>query len=91
MYFNVDIEVLNFFASFSMARRADTMRDGIGLGQTTGLREYLSSGYGLRFSTDIYGSKREKTVFYEYLQQRCFFLTEISESLRRPPGVYRRM
>ena len=32
-------------------------------------REYLSTGYGLRFSTEIYGSKREKTVFHEYLHE----------------------
>ena len=27
------------------------------------LRECLSTGYGLRFSTELYGSKREKMVF----------------------------
>ena len=55
------------------------------------LREYLSTGYGLRFSTEIYGSKREKTVFHEYLQEYCFVLTEISENIWKPPGVYGRM
>ena len=39
------------------------------------LREYLSTGYGLRFSTEIYGSKWEKTVFHEYLQEYCFVIT----------------
>ena len=58
---------------------------------TTALREYLSTGYGMRFSTEIYGSKREKTVFHQDLQEACFVLTEISENLRRPPGVYWRM
>ena len=51
---------------------------GLGSGAAY-LREYLSTGYGLRFSTEIYGSKREKTVFHEYLQEACFVLTEISE------------
>ena len=34
-----------------------------------GLREYLSTGYRLRFSREIYGSKRAKTVFHENLQE----------------------
>ena len=55
------------------------------------LREDLSTGYGLQFSTEIYGSKREKTVFHKYLQETCFVLTEISESLQKPPRVYERM
>ena len=55
------------------------------------IREYLSTGYWLRFSMEIYGSKREKTVFHKYLQEYWFVLTEISESLRKPPGVYGRM
>ena len=54
----------------------------------TYIREYSSTGYGLRFSTEIYGSKREKMVFNESLQECCFVLTEVSESLRKPPGVY---
>ena len=57
----------------------------------TMLRYYLSTGYGLRLSTEIYGSKQEKTVFREYLQETSFVLTDISESLRKPPGVYGRM
>ena len=36
----------------------------------------------------IIHSKREKNVFHEYLQEACFVLTEISENLRKPPGVY---
>ena len=43
------------------------------------LREDLGTGYRLRFSTEIYGSKREKTVFHEYLQEACCVLTENSE------------
>ena len=35
-------------------------------------REYLTAGYGLRFSTEIYGSKREKTALHENLQEGCF-------------------
>ena len=49
------------------------------------VREDLSTGYGLRFSTDIYGSKRGKHVFHEYLQEYCFVLSGISEHLRKPP------
>ena len=49
---------------------------------------YANWVYGLRFSTEIYGSKREKMVFREYLQVYCFVLTEISEHLWKPPGVY---
>ena len=41
------------------------------------LSEYLSTGYGLRFSTSIYGSEREKPVFDKYLQEYYFVLTEI--------------
>ena len=51
----------------------------------------LSTGYGLRFSTEIYGSKWEKTVFHEYVQEACFVLTEISENIRKPLGVYKIM
>ena len=52
------------------------------------LREDLGTGHRLRFSAVICGSKREKTVFHEYLQEACFVLRkEISESLRKPPGV----
>ena len=48
----------------------------------------LSTGYGLRFSTEIYGSQREKPVFHGNLQEACFVLTEISENFRKPLGVY---
>ena len=34
----------------------------------------LSTGYGLRFSTDIHVSKQEKTVFYKGLQTFVLFL-----------------
>ena len=55
------------------------------------MREDLSN-YGLRApisSTEIYESKQERTVFHEYLlQEASFALAEISEDLRRPPGVY---
>ena len=62
------------------------------LGFTTPIvREDSSAGYGLRFSTEIYGSKGEKTVSHEYLQEACFVLTDISENLRKPPGVVGRM
>ena len=46
--------------------------------------------YGLRFSTEIFGSNREKTFFHENLQSACFILTEISGSSVRdalPGGV----
>ena len=52
---------------------------------------YLSTGCGLRFSAGIYGSKREKAVFYEKTQEASFVLTEISESLRKPSEIYGRM
>ena len=52
------------------------------------LREYLIKGYGLWFSMEIYGSKRERTDFHEYPQEFCFVLTEVSTKLRKPPGVY---
>ena len=35
--------------------------------------------------TVIYGSKREKTVFHEKLQEMCFALSEISERVRQAP------
>ena len=54
-----------------------------------GLREYLSTGYRLRFSREIYGSKRAKTVFHENLQEACFVLSEISENLRETSGSLR--
>ena len=41
----------------------------------THIREDLSTGYGLRFSTEIYGSKRENKSFREYLQEARFVLT----------------
>ena len=44
----------------------------------------MSTGYGLRFSAEIYGSKRENIVFREYLQEYCSVLTEISEIIRKP-------
>ena len=51
--------------------------------------------YGVRslVSTEIYGSKGEKKKFHKYLQEAFFALTstEISEDLRKPPGVYGRM
>ena len=37
-------------------------------------------GYGLRFSTEIYGSKRGNADFHEYLQEACVVLTDISEN-----------
>ena len=43
---------------------------------------------GLRFSAEIFGSRREKTVFREYLQDLCFSPTEISEHILKPPGVH---
>ena len=44
--------------------------------------------YGVRapVSTEIYGSKPEKTVFHGYLQEVCFVLTEISGNLREFTG-----
>ena len=45
------------------------------------VRGSLSAGYGLRLSTEICGSEREKKGFHEYLQEYCFVLTGISESL----------
>ena len=52
---------------------------------------YVKGGleYGVRPPV-FYGSLREKTVFHEYLQEACCVLTEISESLRKPLGVYGR-
>ena len=50
-----------------------------------GVREHLSTGNRLRFSTEIFGSKREKTVFHENLQEACFVLTEISENIWKLP------
>ena len=57
-------------------------------------REYLSTGYGLGFSTLIYRSKREKTAFHENLQEACFVLIQKSPEtsgslrlLRKPLGV----
>ena len=37
-----------------------------------GLREDSSTGYGLRLSTEVYGSKREKRFSNEYLQEDLF-------------------
>ena len=50
--------------------------------------KYLSGGNGLRFSTEVYGSNREKTVFHEYIQ-KCFVLTELSGNLRDFIGARR--
>ena len=55
------------------------------------LRDDLKTGYGLRICMEIYGSKREQTVFHEHLQEACFVLTEITENLWKPSGVYGRM
>ena len=53
------------------------------------------TGYGLRFSTDIYGSKREKTAFhknlqeaFKNLQEACLDLPEVSRNIRKPPGIH---
>ena len=46
------------------------------------IKEVLEYGVRLRFSAEIYGSKREKTLFHEYLQEACVAVTEISKSLR---------
>ena len=53
----------------------------------TCVREYLSTGYGLLFSTESYGSKRENTFSTNYPEEACF-VTEIFEHRRKPPGVY---
>ena len=45
--------------------------------------EDLSTGYGLRFSTEIYGRKRFSN---EDIQETCFVLTEISGNLREFTG-----
>ena len=50
------------------------------------LREYLSTGYLLRCSTEIYGRKRETMVFHKYLQECWFVLRDIFEHLRKPTG-----
>ena len=52
------------------------------------IREYLRTGYGLRFSTEIHGSKRGKTFFHEYLQEYCLVLQTSPNNIRKPPGVY---
>ena len=41
------------------------------------------------FSTEICGSKRKNTVLF--IQEVCFVLTDISESLWKPPGVFGQM
>ena len=43
--------------------------------------------YGVR-APFFYGNLQEKTVFHEYLQEAYVVFTDISESLRKPPGVY---
>ena len=48
------------------------------------------SEYGVRAPV-FYGNLQESTgekVFHEYLQKACFDLTDISDNLRKPPGVY---
>ena len=60
----------------------------------TPISKYLSTGYGLRLSTEITytgSSKRGKTVFPENLQEAWLVLTGISENLRKPLGVFGRM
>ena len=47
------------------------------------VREDSSTGYGLRFSTEIYGRKRFSN---EDIQETCFVLTEISGNLREFTG-----
>ena len=47
-----------------------------------------STGCGLRFSTEVYGSKWERVVFHGNLQEACFVLAEISGHLPKPPGAY---
>ena len=54
------------------------------------LGECLSTGYGLRFSTELQGSKWQKTGCCESTQESCF-VTEISGNLRKPLGIYGRM
>ena len=49
-------------------------------------KRVLEYGVRLRFSTEIYGSKREKTVFHENLQEACLVLAEISGNLREFTG-----
>ena len=51
--------------------------------------EYGRGTYGLRCSAEICGSKWERTIFHEYLQEYCFVI-EISENIRKPPRVYGR-
>ena len=46
--------------------------------------------YGARAPV-FYENIREQAVFHEYLQEACFVLAEISDNLRKPPGVYGRM
>ena len=47
---------------------------------------YLSTGYGVRLSTEIYGSKRERTFFYENLQEARFVISAISEQSPEDSG-----
>ena len=51
-----------------------------------GVRDDLSTGYRLRFSSEIYRSDRDKTVFIENLQDTCGVLTQISGVLREFTG-----
>ena len=44
------------------------------------VREYLSTGQRLRFSTEIYESKREKTVFHQNDGKHVLFLQESSKT-----------
>ena len=58
--------------------------------ETLNSKKWLAAGEylnGLRLSMEIYGRKHEKTVVQEGLQEACFDLTQISENLRKPPGI----
>ena len=57
----------------------------MGPNQRTSVREYLNTGHGLRFCTEVYGSEREKTVFHENLQEYCFVFTK---RIRTPPETF---
>ena len=52
-------------------------------------KRVLENGYGLWFSTEIYGSKQEKTDFHENLQEHRLFLqksAKVSRNLRKCAG-----
>ena len=53
------------------------------------ISEYLGTGYGLRFSTEIYGNKRGEMAFQETASRKLLFLQKypkISRSLREFTG-----